>query len=153
DGVAAVSLSSPGSWDYAAAHALLRKAGGTLVDEQGKQVTYTADGRSSTQWCFGGAGDAVGELRLQDWRTCLEMVQKPVFPPPYCLLHPAPGRTVADNGLLNRAQGCLLGQLIGDSLGGLVEFRSVGSIAAEYPLGVRDLADGGCWRNLAGQPT
>jgi ADP-ribosylglycohydrolase len=58
-----------------------------------------------------------------------------------------------ESSRLSRAQGCLLGQLAGDSLGGLVEFRSVASIKAEYPNGVRDLKDGGTWRNLASQPT
>lgn len=53
----------------------------------------------------------------------------------------------------DRARGCLLGQFIGDSLGSLVEFRSARSIAAEYPGGVRELADGGTWNLIAGQPT
>ncbi len=52
-----------------------------------------------------------------------------------------------------RAHGCLLGQLAGDSLGSLVEFRSAESIADEYPNGVRELANGGTWNTLAGQPT
>ncbi len=55
--------------------------------------------------------------------------------------------------LLHRAQGCLLGQLVGDSLGSLVEFRRGQDIRVEYPDGVRDLADGGTWGTLAGQPT
>jgi ADP-ribosyl-[dinitrogen reductase] hydrolase len=54
---------------------------------------------------------------------------------------------------LSRAQGCLLGQLAGDSLGSLVEFKSVSWIQEKYPDGVRDLADGGTWDTLAGQPT
>ena len=54
---------------------------------------------------------------------------------------------------LDRAQGCLLGQFIGDSLGSLVEFQSPDEIAAEYPQGVRDLAAGGTWNTLPGQPT
>lgn len=57
------------------------------------------------------------------------------------------------NGMILRAQGCLLGQLSGDALGSLVEFRSPASIRDEYPEGVRDLADGGCWDTIAGQPT
>jgi ADP-ribosylglycohydrolase len=56
-------------------------------------------------------------------------------------------------GLLDRAQGCLLGQLAGDSLGSLVEFKDAGTIRALFPAGVRDLADGGTWDTLAGQPT
>ena len=39
-----------------------------------------------------------------------------------------------------RAQGCLLGQLAGDALGSLVEFRSPESIRRQYPDGVRDMA-------------
>src|SRR5262249_14481763 len=35
----------------------------------------------------------------------------------------------------------------------LVEFASADSIAARYPTGVRELADGGTWNTLAGQPT
>lgn len=54
---------------------------------------------------------------------------------------------------LDRAQGCLLGQLAGDALGELVEFQSPAAIRAAYPQGVRDLADGGSWDTLAGQPT
>ena len=52
-----------------------------------------------------------------------------------------------------RAQGCLLGQLAGDSLGSLVEFRAPDDIRREYPKGVRELADGGTWNTIAGQPT
>jgi ADP-ribosyl-[dinitrogen reductase] hydrolase len=54
---------------------------------------------------------------------------------------------------LDRAQGCLLGQLAGDSLGSLVEFEGPEEIAEAYPDGVRALADGGTWDTIAGQPT
>ncbi len=54
---------------------------------------------------------------------------------------------------VERAQGCLLGQLAGDALGGLVEFRTPEDIRREYPDGVRELADGGAWDTIAGQPT
>ena len=57
------------------------------------------------------------------------------------------------DGALSRAQGCLLGQCAGDSLGSLVEFRSADAIRRAYPGGVRALADGGTWNTLAGQPT
>ena len=55
--------------------------------------------------------------------------------------------------MLERAQGCLLGQLVGDALGSLVEFKTPDEIRREYPDGVRDLADGGTWNTIAGQPT
>lgn len=54
---------------------------------------------------------------------------------------------------LDRAQGCLLGQLGGDSLGGLVEFTSPLNIRFDYPNGPRLLKNGGTWDLLAGQPT
>jgi len=55
--------------------------------------------------------------------------------------------------MLERAQGCLLGQLAGDALGSLVEFQTPENIRREYPNGVRELADGGTWNTLAGQLT
>ena len=61
DGVAGVSLNGAGDWDYAAGHALLRAAGGTLLDERGDEVTYSS-GRSSTHFCFGGSRAACETL-------------------------------------------------------------------------------------------
>jgi ADP-ribosylglycohydrolase len=63
------------------------------------------------------------------------------------------GHTVADAGVLSRAQGCLLGQIAGDSLGSLVEFMSADQIARSYPDGVRELKSGGTWGTIAGQCT
>ncbi len=54
---------------------------------------------------------------------------------------------------LSRAQGCMFGQLAGDSLGSRVEFLDASEIAKRYPEGVTTLIDGGCWGTLAGQPT
>ena len=54
---------------------------------------------------------------------------------------------------LDRAQGCLLGQLVGDALGSLVEFQTPDQIRKSYPGGVRDMADGGPFNTIAGQPT
>src|SRR5215475_8769458 len=58
-----------------------------------------------------------------------------------------------DSERLSRAQGCLLGQLAGDSLGSLVEFKSSQEIRRKYPSGIRELEDGGTWGTIAGQPT
>lgn len=54
---------------------------------------------------------------------------------------------------LDRSQGVLYGQIIGDSLGSLVEFQTAEEIATAYPDGVRELADGGCFNLSAGQAT
>lgn len=62
-------------------------------------------------------------------------------------------RSLSNSGVLSRAQGCLLGQLIGDSLGSLVEFQTPERIRSRYPDGVRDMADGGTFNTIAGQPT
>jgi ADP-ribosylglycohydrolase len=66
---------------------------------------------------------------------------------------PKMSRKGIESEILSRAQGCLLGQLAGDALGSLVEFRTPEVIRREYPTGVRDLADGGTWNTIAGQPT
>ena len=58
-----------------------------------------------------------------------------------------------DADVLSRAQGCLLGQLAGDALGSMVEFQTAEEIRQEYPDGVREIAAGGTWNTLAGQPT
>lgn len=61
--------------------------------------------------------------------------------------------TFATGTVQSRARGCLLGQLAGDALGGLVEFKTPERIREAYPGGVRELADGGTWHTIAGQPT
>ena len=146
DGVAAVSLSGPCGYDYAAGHALLMGAGGVFLNEHGKPVTYARDGSSNVSRCFGGAPRAARALADRDWAA--SVTEKPM-PRRVALAWPRPPA----DGALDRAIGCLMGQLIGDSLGSLVEFRDSRSIAGQYPNGVRDLADGGTWNTLAGQAT
>lgn len=60
---------------------------------------------------------------------------------------------IVDAAMIARAQGCLLGQLAGDALGSLVEFQDPREIRRDYPDGVRELAGGGVWNTIAGQPT
>jgi ADP-ribosylglycohydrolase/fructose-1,6-bisphosphatase/inositol monophosphatase family enzyme len=146
DGVAAISLNGPCGWDYAAGHALIRGAGGVLLDETARTVTYAVDGRSSVQWCFGGAPAASRALARRNWRALrhgTRLKRRTILGWP----------RLANSVALDRAIGCLLGQVAGDSLGSLVEFRSSQEIAQQYPNGLRDLADGGQWNTIAGQPT
>jgi ADP-ribosylglycohydrolase/fructose-1,6-bisphosphatase/inositol monophosphatase family enzyme len=142
DGAAAVSLSAPGAWDYAAGHALLRAAGGDMVNERGEPVLYSSDGRSKTQFCFGGAPAVIRELARRDWT----IVKKAAFDEPaeYDLVRPRPGEHIADAGLLARAQGCLLGQVAGDALGTGMEVSGSGRA---------QMVDGLFWNTIAGQPT
>ena len=55
-----------------------------------------------------------------------------------------------EDQVLARAQGCLLGQLTGDALGSLVEFKTRGEFRREYPDGVRELSSGETWNTIAG---
>ncbi len=55
--------------------------------------------------------------------------------------------------MIDRAQGTFIGQVAGDNLGALVEFRSKSTIASQYPEGIREMADGGTWSLMAGQAT
>jgi fructose-1,6-bisphosphatase/inositol monophosphatase family enzyme len=146
DGVAAVSLNGPCGWDYAGGHAILCGAGLVLLDEAGHKVKYTVDGHSSTAWCFGGSAKAAEALAKRDWRS----VRGGRRMPPRVALDPT---HPVDQVALDRAVGCLFGQVAGDSLGSLVEFRSPQDIRRQYPDGVRDLQDGGTWETIAGQPT
>lgn len=63
------------------------------------------------------------------------------------------GTSRGEDAKLDRARGCLIGLIAGDSLGSLVEFQSPEDIRLLYPDGVRDLEDGGTFDTLAGQPT
>ena len=146
DGVAAVSLNSPGGLDYAGGHALLRGAGGVLLDETGRDVTYSREGASQVAGCFGGAPKAARALAMGSWPS---LVSVPSSRPTVALSWP---RTVGDDAV-DRAKGCLFGQVIGDNLGALVEFKKEQEIARLYPDGVTDLSDGGTWNLLAGQAT
>jgi ADP-ribosyl-[dinitrogen reductase] hydrolase len=152
EGDLAVSLNSPGGWDYGAGHALLLGAGGDLLDAYGRSITYRHNGASSCGGrCFGGLPQVAAQWATHDWDAVLR--RNPQTGAELELAWPVPGRAVSDAGVLARAQGCLLGQFAGDSLGRLVEFESAEAVRAQYPSGVRWLVDGGHYRLLAGQPT
>ena len=148
EAAAAVSLFSPGAWDYAAGQALLRAVGGRLVDQDGREVGYAADGSSKCVRAFGAAPAVAERLAQERWDFRSDTAgESAVF------TRLRRGQAVADAPLLARAQGCLLGQVAGDSLGGLVEFRSGLEVNRLYPDGPRLLEDGGHWNILAGQAT
>jgi ADP-ribosyl-[dinitrogen reductase] hydrolase len=145
---AALSLHHPRTLDIAGGHALLAGAGGTLLDERGEEVRHPRDGHGVVAAVFGGPPGLAAAVARRAWRLVEEA---PRESPP--LARPEPGRGIRDDALLRRAQGTLLGQLAGDSLGSLVELMAPAEIAARFPSGVRDLADGGVWGTIAGQPT
>ena len=148
DASAGVSLNGPCDWDVAGGHALLRAVGGDLINQDGEPVRYDSKAQASTRNCFGAHPDLGVLLSRADWGSILRASPEVVD-----RCRPARGETIRDAALLSRAQGCLLGQVAGDNLGGLVEFSSAQSIRQGHPDGVRRLADGGVWGILAGQPT
>jgi ADP-ribosyl-[dinitrogen reductase] hydrolase len=154
DGDLTVSLGGPMSWDMAAGHALLRGAGGSVVNGQGQPFTYDTQGHCNSDGrLFAGAPALLEWLRTRPWNQVPEAPAEPGAPD---LAWPRPARSDRrrpDPGPLSRAQGCLLGQVAGDSLGSLVEFQDATRIRERYPTGLRDLADGGVFNLIAGQPT
>lgn len=154
EGVCAVSLNGPCSWDYAGGHALLRGVGGALVDERGEPIVYSRTGSSYTEQCFGGAPNVAHALASSDWSGVTgQGYGEAASLPAYAAVRLAPAELCHDSGLLRRAQGCLLGQVGSDALGALVEFQTPHQINAQYPGGPRSLENGGSWHTLAGQPT
>lgn len=149
---AATSLNSPGALDVAGGHALLRGAGLELYDSDGKPATYNRQGHLTRGGdCIAGSPEIVASLASRKLRTVLRAPSDAESDWPVVGLKR--GLAIIDAGILSRAQGCLLGQCAGDALGQLVEFKSAAKIAREYPNRVCDLADGGAFNTLAGQPT
>jgi ADP-ribosylglycohydrolase/fructose-1,6-bisphosphatase/inositol monophosphatase family enzyme len=147
EAAAACALFSPCAWDYGAGDALLRAAGGCVRDESGRVMAYDRTGDSRSRRALGGGPDVAAQLSGRPWD-----VHAGAWGPerPARLRR---GEAVADAARLSRAQGCLLGQVAGDSLGALVEFQSADAVLLAYPEGPRLLVDGGRWDLLAGQPT
>ena len=146
DGIATVSTHSVNEYDIAAGMALVLAAGGAVLDAQGHEVRLAGNSERRVSGCFAGAPQAAAQLARFDW----------------ALLEAEPRREARlalgfprkqDAARLARAQGVLLGQVIGDSLGARVEFKPAVEIAEHFPAGVRDLDDGGVYHTIAGQPT
>ncbi len=146
DGVAAISAHAVHEYDIAAGAAILRGAGGVLLDAGSREIVFTGVEGARVSGCIAGAPEAAAALAPVAWSAYTDI---PKLDARTSVAFPK----IADAARLARAQGCLIGQVIGDSLGSLVEFRDAREIAKRYPGGVADLADGGTWNTLAGQPT
>lgn len=151
DADAGVSLSGPTGWDVAGGHALLLASGGDLLDQDGDPIRYPTLSPSVGN-VFGGSAPIAKALSAVRWHGHRTTSVNGSDPAP-ARASDLTGRRISDAGLLRRAQGCLLGQAAGDALGQLVEFQDQKSISRQYPAGVRELADGGAWHTIAGQPT
>jgi ADP-ribosyl-[dinitrogen reductase] hydrolase len=144
DGVATVSLHAVNEYDIAAGMALIAAANGVVLDADAREVVLQGNSVTRVSGVFAGAPHAARQLAKFDWsRVEQELRREP--------------RTVLGfprkSAWLERAHGVLLGQVIGDSLGSQVEFKTAAEIARLFPRGVRELASGGPFHTIAGQPT
>ncbi|MNF75738.1 putative inositol 1-monophosphatase ImpA [compost metagenome] len=74
DGVCGVSLYAVSAHDVVAGHALLRGAGGVLLDENGSAICYATEASMTTvsQRCFGGGPSVCHELTTRKWGRVLQ---------------------------------------------------------------------------------
>lgn len=109
DGVATLSIHEVNEYDIAAGAALLRASGGAVLDFGGKEVKFTGRPGVIVNGCFAGAPQAAARLARFDWSEAENEVRR-------ARRTPTGYPKVADAQRLARAQGCLLGHAIGDSL-------------------------------------
>ncbi len=147
EGDAAVSLNGPVSWDYAAGHALLRGAGGELVQAGGRPVRYNSG--ATDGGVFGGSASVAAELSRRSWHLVLAEKARPAVG----LVRLERGGAIGAPELLARAQGALLGQLAGDALGSMVEFEGARKIARNHPGRLTRIGPSPVFNTIAGQPT
>jgi myo-inositol-1(or 4)-monophosphatase len=69
DGVCGVSLYPVSAHDVVAGHALLRGAGGVLLDERAQTITYVTEANMQivSRRCFGGSASACRTLVAREW--------------------------------------------------------------------------------------
>lgn len=146
DGLATLSAHPVNEYDIAAGMALVLAAGGVLLDATGQAIALTGDPERRVNGCFAGSPELALQLSRFPWSSLEEEPKRPARVVPGYPRKP-------DELRLARAAGALLGQVIGDSLGSRVEFKSAAEIAAAFPDGVRELSDGGVFHTMAGQPT
>lgn len=122
DGIATVSTHGLEEYDIAAGMALVLAAGGVVLDAQGEAIALKGDSKNRLSGCFAGAAAAAAQLARVDWSL---LDQEPRREARISLGFPRRDAPVQRA----RAQGCLLGQVIGDSLGSLVEFKPASEMA------------------------
>lgn len=115
EAAATTSLYSPKTWDFAAGHCLMLAAGGALLDENGSEPVYDEEAFGTAPRLFAGSRAVALELSSRDWDLAFRAERETSMP----IVRLVKGRGVADPRLLSRAQGALLGQLLGSALGRL----------------------------------
>ena len=134
DGVAAVSLGGHlAASTMRPVMRLLRGAGGMLLNENGAR----GDVRPGRHEPCQAAVSVARPTPPASWpcEPVLVCAQRDGEPVAARQPHRSGRRSFDDDAVLDRAQGCLFGQVIGDNLGGLVESQDREAISHRYPGG------------------
>src|SRR6185503_10533636 len=113
-------------------------ARGVVLDAAGLEVRLKGNVDARLSGCFAGAPAAASRLAKVDWKRLAEEPRRDGR-----VQLRFPRKKLGDR--LARAQGAMLGQVIGDSLGARVEAKPANEIARLHPNGVREIADGGVY--------
>ena len=135
---ATTSLYSPKTWDFAAGHCLLLAAGGALLDQHGQAPVYDDDAFGTSPRLFAGSRAVALELSTRNWDLAFRSERETSMP----IARLRKGQAVSDPLLLSRAQGAMLGLLVGSALGVL------GTDAQGRPLDFSTLEEAGRRRRL-----
>lgn len=108
---ATTSLYAPKTWDFAAGHCLILAAGGAIVDENGRDPVYDADGFGTAPRLFAGSRRVALELSKREWDRAFRAERELDMP----ITRLRKGGAVRDADLLARAHGTLIGQLAGSA--------------------------------------
>lgn len=114
-GEVAVSVFAPRDFDVAGGHALVRGAGGEMVDARLRPQTYRADRPTQAASIFAGTPEATAWAAQTAWSTQLQAPDD--APHPLGPLAPGGAPLCADPLRLTRAQGAWLGLLVGSAAG------------------------------------
>jgi fructose-1,6-bisphosphatase/inositol monophosphatase family enzyme/ADP-ribosylglycohydrolase len=112
---ATTSLYSPRTWDFAAGHCLLMAAGGVILDGNGNEPAYDDEGSGTVPRLFAGSRRVALALSSRNWDLAFSSERETSMP----IVRLRKGGAVADPALVSRAQGALLGHLVGSSFGAL----------------------------------
>src|SRR6185503_13784747 len=109
DAVATVSMHGVNEYDVAAGLAMITAARGIMLDAEGREVRLQGVSEARLSGCFAGAPQAARQLAKFDWKR---LEQEPRREPRSLIAFPR--KELGPR--LARAQGAMLGQVIGDSL-------------------------------------
>lgn len=115
EAAATTSLYSPKTWDFAAGHCLILAAGGAILDQHGQPPTYDDAAEGWAPRLFAGSESVARELSARPWDKAFQSQRETEMP----IARLRKGGGIQDAAFLSRAQGALVGQLVGSAMGSL----------------------------------